>query len=112
MTTISRLHEGKSLEGKSGEHWAKNGGKLPIVRHCRLDLTRSVRGDAFSNFWLPGREESAEKANAKKDGTSVPGENGDAENNDVSVRGRGNEVFRRCAGDVEVLRLRARAMGR
>jgi len=43
MTTISRLHEGKSLEGKIGEHWAKNGDKLPIVRHCRLDLTRSVR---------------------------------------------------------------------
>ena len=40
-----------------------------------------------------------------------PEENGDAENNDASVRGRGNEVFRRCAGDVEVLRVRARAMG-
>jgi hypothetical protein len=73
MTTISRLHEGKSLEGKIGEHWAKNGGRLPIVRHCRLDLTRSVRGDACSNFLLPEREESVEMANAKKDGTSVPG---------------------------------------
>lgn len=48
MTTISRLHEGKSLEGKIGEHWARNGEKLPIVRHCRLDLTRSVRGDVAS----------------------------------------------------------------
>ena len=73
MMTISRLHEGKSPEGKIGEQWAKNGAKLPIVRHCRLDLTRSVRRDACSNFLLPGREESAERANAKKDGTSVPG---------------------------------------
>ena len=73
MMTISRLHEGKSPEGKSGEQWAKNGEKLPIVRHCRLHLTRSVRRDACSNFLLPGREESAERANAKKDGTSVPG---------------------------------------
>jgi hypothetical protein len=49
MTTISKLREGKSLnhsKGKIGEHWAKNGEKLPIVRHCRLDLTRSVRRDA------------------------------------------------------------------
>jgi len=38
-------------------------------------------------------------------------ENGDAEDNDVSVRGRGDEVFRRCLVDVEVLRFRARAMG-
>ena len=73
MMTISRLHEGKSPEGKIGEHWAKNSGKLPIVRHWRLDLTRSVRRDACSNFLLPGREESAERANAKKGGTSVPG---------------------------------------
>ena len=70
--TISRLHEGKSPEGKIGEHWAKNGEKLPIVRPCGFDLTRSVRGDACSNFVLPGREESAGRANAKKDGTSVP----------------------------------------
>jgi hypothetical protein len=73
MTTISKLHEVKSFMGNSGEHWAKYGGKLPIVRHCRLDLTRSVRRDACSNFLLPGSEESAERANAKKDGTLVPG---------------------------------------
>ena len=36
-----------------------------------------------------------------------PEENGDAENNDVSVRRRGVEVLRRCVGDVEVLRFRA-----
>jgi hypothetical protein len=69
MTTISRLRKGKSLEEKIGEHWGKNGKKFPIVRHCRLDLTRSVRGDACSNFLLPGRRESAERANAKKDRT-------------------------------------------
>ena len=40
----------KSAEGKIGERWAKNGEKLPIVRQCRLDLTRSVRRDACSNF--------------------------------------------------------------
>ena len=73
MTTISRLHEGKSFMGKIGEQWAKNGEKLPIVRHCRLDLTRSVRRDACSNFLLPGSGESAERANAKKHGTLVPG---------------------------------------
>jgi|HubBroStandDraft_4_1064222.scaffolds.fasta_scaffold2306157_1 hypothetical protein len=71
--TISRLDEDKSLNGKIGEQWGKNGEKFPIVRHRRLDLTRSVRRDACSNFLLPGREESAERANAKKDGTSVPG---------------------------------------
>jgi hypothetical protein len=65
MTTISRLHEGKSPEGKSGEQWAKNGEKLPFVRHGRLDLTRSVRRDPCSNFLLPGRGESADRANAK-----------------------------------------------
>jgi len=59
--------------GKIGEQWAKNGEKLPIVRHCRLNLTRSVRGDACSNFLLPGRGESAERANAKSDRTSVFG---------------------------------------
>jgi hypothetical protein len=73
MMTISRLDEDKSLNGKIGEHWGKNGEKFPIFRHRRLDLTRSVRRDACSNFLLPGREESAERANAKKDGTSVPG---------------------------------------
>ena len=67
MTTISRLNEGKSPKGKIGEHLGKNGVKFPIVRHGRLDLTRSVRRDACSNFWLPGRGESAERANAKKD---------------------------------------------
>jgi hypothetical protein len=46
MMTISRLDEDKSLNGKIGEHWGKNGGKFPIVRHRRLDLTRSVRRDA------------------------------------------------------------------
>src|SRR6516162_263489 len=61
----------KSPEGKIGEQWAKNGEKLPIVRHCRLDLTRSVRRDACSNFLLPGHGESAERANAKKDCTQV-----------------------------------------
>jgi hypothetical protein len=69
MTTISRFHEGKSLGENNGEHWGKNGEKLPIVHHCRLDLMRSVRGDACSNFLLPGRGESAERANAKKDCT-------------------------------------------
>jgi hypothetical protein len=69
MTMISRLHEGKSLEAKIGEEWGKNGEKFPIVRHRRFDLTRSVRGDACSNFLLPGRGESAERANAKKDCT-------------------------------------------
>jgi hypothetical protein len=73
MMTISRLDEDKSLNGKIGEHWGENGEKFPIVRHRGLDLTRSVRRDACSNFLLPGREESAERANAKKDGTSVPG---------------------------------------
>ena len=73
MMTISRLDEDKSLKAKIGEEWGKNGEKFPIVRHCRFDLTRSVRGDACSNFLLPGRGESAERANAKKDGTSVPG---------------------------------------
>jgi hypothetical protein len=73
MMTISRLDEDKSLNRKIGEHWGKNGEKFPIVRHGRFDLTRSVRRDACSNFLLPGREESAERANAKKDGTSVPG---------------------------------------
>ena len=34
-------------------------------------------------------------------------EKGDAKNNDVCVRRRGDETFRRCAGDVEVLRFRA-----
>ena len=48
----------------------------------------------------------------KRTACRLPEENGDAENNDVSVRGRSDEVFRRCAGDVEVLRLGARAMGR
>ena len=47
---ISRLDEDKSLNGKIGEHWGKNGEKFPIVRHCRLDLTRSVRGDAVQTF--------------------------------------------------------------
>jgi hypothetical protein len=69
MMTISRLDEDKSLNGKIGEHWGKNGEKFPIVRHRRLDLTRSVRRDACSNFLLPGRGESAERANAKKDRT-------------------------------------------
>ena len=73
MMTISRLDEDKSLNGKIGEHWGKNGEKFPIVRHRRLDLTRSVRRDACSNFLLPGRGESAERANAKSDGTSVFG---------------------------------------
>jgi hypothetical protein len=49
MMTISRLDEDKSLNGKIGEHWGKNGGKFPIVRHRRLDLTRSVRKDADEN---------------------------------------------------------------
>jgi hypothetical protein len=40
MMTISRLDEDKSLNGKIGEHWGKNGEKFPIVRHRRLDLTR------------------------------------------------------------------------
>jgi hypothetical protein len=31
----------------------KNGAKLPIVRHCRLDLTRSVRGDASHRQTAP-----------------------------------------------------------
>src|SRR5215831_376039 len=52
----------KSPEGKIGEQWAKNGEKLPIVRHCRFVLTRSVRRDACSNFLLPGRAESGEGA--------------------------------------------------
>lgn len=73
MMTISRLDEDKSLNGKIGEHWGKNGEKFPIVRHCRLDLTRSVRRDACSNFLLPGRGESAERANAKSDRTWVFG---------------------------------------
>ena len=73
MTTISRLHEGESPEGKIGEHWAKKGEKLPIVRHCGFDLTRSVRGDACSNLLLPGRGESADRANAKSHCTQVPG---------------------------------------
>ena len=73
MMTISRLDEDKSLNGKIGEQWGKNGEKFPIVRHCRLDLTRSVRRDACSNFLLPGHGESAERANAKSDGTSVFG---------------------------------------
>src|ERR1700756_3707077 len=58
-------------KGRLGNIGQKNGEKLPIVHHCRLDLTRSVRRDACSNFLLPGREESAERANAKKDGTSL-----------------------------------------
>jgi hypothetical protein len=69
MTTISRLHEVKSCEGKIGEQWAKNSEKLPIVRHCRFELTRGVRRDACSNFLLPRHGESAERANAKKDRT-------------------------------------------
>jgi hypothetical protein len=47
----------------------------------------------------------------KRTARRFPEENGDAENNDVSVRGRCNEVLRLCTGDVEVLRFRARAMG-
>ena len=75
MMTISRLDEDKSLNGKIGEHWGKNGEKFPIVRHCRFDLTRSVRGDACSKILLPGRGESAERANAKSHCTWVPGGN-------------------------------------
>jgi hypothetical protein len=71
MVTISRLDEDKSLNGKIGEHWAKNGEKFPIVRHYWLDVTRSVRRDACSNFLLPRRGESAERANAKSDRASV-----------------------------------------
>jgi hypothetical protein len=73
MMTISRLGEDESLDGKIGEHWGKNGEKFPIVCHWRLDLTRSVRRDACSNFLLLGRGESNERANAKSERTSVFG---------------------------------------
>ena len=69
MTMISRLDEDKITHGEDWGTLGKKWRKFPIVRHCRLDLTRSVRGDACSNFLLPGRGESAERANAKKDRT-------------------------------------------
>jgi hypothetical protein len=73
MTTISGLREGKSIEGKNGEQWAKNGEKLPIVRRRKMEMLRIT----------------------------------------MSVSGEGaTKYFERCAGDVEILRFRARAMGR
>src|ERR1700736_2316330 len=104
-----RINHSMGRLGNIGEKMAKNSplfaiggstlraalGETPVQTFCSQDVKNPLRGQM-----------------RKRMARRFPEENGDAENNDVSVRGRGNEVFRRCAGDVEVLRLRARAMGR